>query len=101
MGKTAENIARDYQLTREECDAYALESHRRAQVARDNSRFVKEIVPVVALGTRKGKSSIRHDDGIRDDMPIGKLTKMRPYFEKPDGIVTIGNACGITDAAVS
>ncbi|MBT4465177.1 MAG: thiolase family protein [Planctomycetes bacterium] len=101
MGKTAENIARDYQLTREECDAYALESHRRAQVARDNSRFAKEIVPVVALGTRKGKSSIRHDDGIRDDMPIEKLTKMKPYFEKPDGIVTIGNACGITDASVS
>lgn len=101
MGKTAELIARDFQITREECDAYALESHRRAQVARDNKRFAKEIMPVVALGTKRGGKSMRNDDGIRDDMPIEKLAKMKPYFEKPDGIVTIGNACGITDAAVS
>ncbi|MFT7516779.1 MAG: acetyl-CoA acetyltransferase family protein [Myxococcota bacterium] len=101
MGKTAELIARDFQLTREECDAYAIESHRRAQIARDNLRFAKEIVPVVALGTSKGGKSLRHDDGIRDDMPITKLSKMKPYFEKPDGIVTVGNSCGITDAAVS
>ncbi len=101
MGKTAELIARDFQLTREECDAYAIESHRRAQVARDNLRFTKEIMPVVALGTKRNGQSMKHDDGIRDDMPIEKLAKMKPYFEKPDGIVTVGNACGITDASVS
>ena len=56
-------------------------------------------MPTVPLGTRKGSSSIRHDDGIRDDQSIENLAKLRPYFEKPDGLVTVGNACGITDSA--
>jgi acetyl-CoA acyltransferase len=53
----------------------------------------------VPIGARKGSSSIRHDDGIRDDQSIENLAKLRPYFEKPDGLVTVGNACGITDSA--
>ena len=99
MGKTAELLARDWGLTREECDAFALQSHRRARGARDRGRFEREIMPTVPLGTRKGSSSIRHDDGIRDDQSIENLAKLRPYFEKPDGLVTVGNACGITDSA--
>ncbi|MDP6962865.1 MAG: thiolase family protein [Planctomycetota bacterium] len=101
MGKTAENIARDFGLSREECDSYAIESHRRAQQARDNLRFNCETMPFVPLGTKKGGKSIRDDDGIRDDLPIEKLAKMKPYFDKPDGVVTIGNSCGLTDGAVS
>ena len=99
MGKTAELLARDWSLTRAECDAFAVQSHRRARGARDRGRFALEIVPTVPLGARKGSSSVRHDDGIRDDQSIENLAKLRPYFEKPDGLVTVGNACGITDSA--
>lgn len=99
MGRTAELIARDFGLTREECDAFALLSHRRAREARDRGRFERETLPVLPLGSRKGATSLRTDDGIRDDMAPEKLAKLKPYFEKPDGIVTVGNSCGITDAA--
>lgn len=99
MGRTAELIARDFGLSREECDAFALLSHRRAREARDRGRFEREILPVMPLGSKKGASSLRADDGIRDDMAPEKLAKLKPYFEKPDGIVTVGNSCGITDAA--
>lgn len=99
MGKTAELVARDFQLSREECDAFALLSHRRAREARDRGRFDREIVPVLPLGAREGSSSMRADDGIRDELDMPGLAKLKPYFEKPDGIVTVGNSCGITDAA--
>ena len=99
MGKTAELLARDWNLTRDECDEFALQSHRRARGARDRGRFDREIMPTVPLGARHGSSSIRNDDGIRDDQSFENLAKLRPYFEKPDGLVTVGNACGITDCA--
>jgi acetyl-CoA C-acetyltransferase/acetyl-CoA acyltransferase len=99
MGKTAELLARDWSLTREECDRFALESHRRARGARDRGRLARELMPVVPLGARKGSASVRHDDGIRDDQSMENLARLRPYFEKPDGLVTVGNACGITDSA--
>jgi acetyl-CoA acetyltransferase family protein len=51
------------------------------------------------LGARAGDSSLIHDDSIRDGQSPAKLAKLRPYFEKPDGVVTVGNACGITDGA--
>ena len=101
MGKTAELVARDFRLTREESDRYALESHERARQARDEGRFDQEIVPVVPLGAKPGTASLRQDDGIRDDQSLEALAKLKPYFEKPDGIVTVGNACGVTDAAVA
>lgn len=101
MGKTAELVARDFGLSREECDRFALQSHQRAMKARDLGRFEKEIVPVVPLGAKPKQSSLRHDDGIRDEQSMDALAKMKPYFEKPDGIVTVANACGITDAAVA
>lgn len=101
MGKTAELLARDWGLTREECDQFALDSHRRARGARDRGRFEREIMPVVPLGAKKGSASIRQDDGIREDQSMENLAKLRPYFEKPDGLVTVGNACGITDSAVA
>jgi len=101
MGRTAELIARDFGLTREECDRYALQSHERARLARDRGRFDEEILPVVPLGTKPNGKSLRHDDGIRDDQSLEALAKMKPYFEKPDGIVTVANSCGITDAAAA
>ncbi len=101
MGRTAELLARDFHLSREECDQFALHSHRRAKEARELGFFDREILPVVPLGARKGSSSLRHDDGIRDDLTLEGLAKLKPYFEKPDGIVTVGNSCGITDAAAA
>lgn len=96
MGKTAEKIARDFDVTREEADAYALASHERAKEAREAGRFEREILPVVPEGER---SSFEHDDGIRDGQSMQSLAKLKPYFEKPDGVVTVGNSCGITDSA--
>jgi acetyl-CoA acyltransferase len=99
MGKTAELLARDFGITREDADQFACESHNRAQAARDRGRFKREILPMIPLGSKKRR--VEHDDSIRDGQSIEKLSRMRPYFEKPDGVVTIGNACGITDGAAA
>jgi acetyl-CoA C-acetyltransferase len=99
MGSTAEVLARDFGITREAADRYALESHRRAKAARDSGRFARESVPHLPLGAREGAGALLHDDGIRDDQSLEALAKLKPYFEKPDGTVTVGNSCGITDGA--
>jgi acetyl-CoA C-acetyltransferase/acetyl-CoA acyltransferase len=99
MGSTAELLARDFGLTRAECDRYALQSHQRAARARDKGRFEREIVPILPLGAKPGQDALLHDDSIRDELSLEKLGRLKPYFEKPDGVVTVGNACGITDGA--
>jgi acetyl-CoA acetyltransferase family protein len=105
MGSTAEILAREFGITREQADEFALESHQRAKAARERGRMDREIAAHVPLGARPGKNgaggSLRHDDGIRDDQSLEALAKLRPYFEKPDGVVTVGNACGITDGATA
>ena len=101
MGSTAEVLARDFGLTRAQADAYALASHQRAKAARDSGRAAREIVPHLPLGARAGDGALTADDGIRDDQSAEALAKLRPYFEKPDGVVTVGNACGITDGATA
>lgn len=99
MGSTAELLARDFGISRAECDRYALQSHQRATRARDKGRFEREVLPVLPLGAKPGQDALLHDDSIRDDLNLEKLGRLRPYFEKPDGVVTVGNACGITDGA--
>lgn len=99
MGKTAEILAREFAISREDADRYALQSHQRAKAARDAGRFVREIVPHLPLGARDGARALEHDDSIRDEQTLAGLAKLGPYFEKPDGRVTVGNSCGITDAA--
>ena len=99
MGSTAEVLAREFGISRAEADRYALESHQRAKRARDSGRFAREIHPHLPLGARAGARALEHDDGIRDDQSLEALAKLKPYFEKPDGVVTVGNACGITDGA--
>jgi len=99
MGSTAENLARDFGITREEADRFALQSHQRARAARDSGRLAREIHPHVPLAAKPGQGALLHDDGIRDDQSLEALAKLKPYFEKPDGVVTVGNACGITDGA--
>lgn len=101
MGRTGEILARDFGISRDDADHYATESHRRAKVARDSKRFARELVPHLPLGPAGKKGSLLADDGIRDDQSVEALGKMRPYFEKPDGVVTIGNACGISDGAAA
>ncbi len=99
MGETAELLAREFGISREESDTYACRSHTRAEAARDAGRFTDEILPWLPLGSRTGARSVQHDDGIREGQTVEALGKMRPYFVKPDGTVTVGNSCGITDGA--
>lgn len=101
MGRTAEILARDFDISREDADVFALESHRRARAARDAGRFASEILPHLPLDPGRKPASIESDDGIRDSQTLEALGKLRPYFEKPDGTVTVGNSCGITDGAAA
>ena len=101
MGVTAEILAREFDIGREAADRFAVESHRRAEAARDAGRFQREIVPLRPLGAREGQGAVLHDDGIRDGQTVEGMAKLRPYFERPDGVVTVGNSCGISDGATA
>ncbi len=98
MGITAENIAEQWNLTREEQDSFALESQIRAEKAQKEGKFKDEIVPV-EVPQRKGDPIVVADDEYpKHGSTIEKLTKLRPAFKK-DGTVTAGNASGINDGA--
>jgi acetyl-CoA C-acetyltransferase len=100
MGVTAENVAADYHVSREDQDALAAESHRRAAAAAADGYFKEQILPVEIVG-RKGKTTIVDtDEHIRADVSLDDLAKLRPAFAK-DGTVTAGNASGINDAAAA
>jgi acetyl-CoA C-acetyltransferase len=99
MGITAENIAAKYGITREEQDAFALESHRRAAAATKAGHFTSQIVPV-EVKTRKGPVSFATDEHVRMDAKIEDMQKLKPAFKK-DGTVTAGNASGLNDAAAA
>lgn len=99
MGITAENLADKYSISREEQDAMAAESHRRAQRAIEEGRFKAQILPV-ELKTRKGVTVFEQDEHVRMDCDAADMAKLRPAF-KPDGSVTAGNASGINDGAAA
>ncbi len=100
MGQTAENIYDETKISREEQDAFALESHRRAIAAIDSGRFAEEIVPV-QVPQRKGDPIIVDtDERPRRDTSLEKLARLRPAF-RPEGTVTAGNASGINDGAAA
>ncbi len=99
MGNTAENVARQWQITREQQDQFALTSQNRAEAAQKAGRFKDEIVPVTIKG-RKGDVVVDADEYIRHGVEIEMLSKLRPAFEK-DGTVTAGNASGINDGAAA
>lgn len=101
MGSTAENIARDFGISRERSDAFALESHVRAQAALESGRFRLEATAHLGLGSGARGKALERDEGIRQGQTLEALAKMRPYFEKPDGVVTVANACGISDGAAA
>lgn len=99
MGITAENVAEKWQISREQQDALAVESHKRAQHAIEENYFVEQILPV-ELKTRKGVTLFAQDEHVRFDAKLANFTKLRPAFKK-DGSVTAGNASGINDAAAA
>jgi acetyl-CoA C-acetyltransferase len=97
MGNTAENVAKQYQITRDEQDQFAVASQNKAEAARKEGRFKDEIAPVT-IKTRKGDVVVTDDEYIRDGATLESLAKLRPAFEK-EGTVTAGNASGINDGA--
>ncbi|MSQ50532.1 MAG: acetyl-CoA C-acyltransferase [Betaproteobacteria bacterium] len=99
MGITAENIAAKYGITRQEQDAYALESHRRAAAAIAAGHFKSQVIPV-EVKSRKGTVQFDTDEHVRRDLKIEDLQKLKTVFKK-DGTVTAGNASGINDAAAA
>jgi acetyl-CoA C-acetyltransferase len=99
MGETAENLARKYEIGREEQDAQAVRSQQRCEEARRAGRFRDEIVPV-EVASRKGPIVLREDEHPRDGVAAQSLAKLRPVFER-NGTVTAGNSCGITDGAAA
>lgn len=95
MGQTAEKIAREFGISREQQDEFANNSHHKAVAAREAGKFRDEIVPIL---TGKNSDKILSDDlGPRAESSMEKLAKLRPFFEKKTGTVTVGNACPITD----
>lgn len=100
MGVTAENVAKKYQISREEQDAFAAASQQKASKARAEGRFADEIVPVMVPQRKKDPIAFEVDEFIRDDVTADALGKLRPAFDK-EGTVTAGNASGINDGAAA
>ncbi|MCW5731583.1 MAG: acetyl-CoA C-acetyltransferase [Alphaproteobacteria bacterium] len=99
MGNTAENVAKKWQITREEQDRFAVASQNKAEAAQKSGRFKDEIVPVT-IKTRKGDQVVDQDEYIRHGAQIEAMKALRPAFQK-DGTVTAGNASGINDGAAA
>ncbi|GGA56911.1 acetyl-CoA acetyltransferase [Nitratireductor aestuarii] len=99
MGITAENVARNFQIGREEQDAFALASQNKAEAAQKAGRFKKEIVPVT-VSSRKGDVVVEDDEYIRHGATMEGMQKLRPAFDR-DGTVTAANASGINDGAAA
>ncbi len=99
MGNTAENVAKQYQITRQQQDEFAVASQNKAEEAQKAGRFKDEIVPVT-VKSRKGDIIVSDDEYPRHGATLETMTKLRPAFEK-DGTVTAGNASGINDGAAA
>ena len=97
MGITAENLSDKYEISREEQDELAAESHRRAQRAIEEGRFKEQILPI-ELKSRKGTTVFDQDEHVRFDCTAESMAALRPAFKK-EGTVTAGNASGINDGA--
>jgi acetyl-CoA C-acetyltransferase len=99
MIETAENLARDYGIGREEADAFALRSHQRAAAAWASGKFAEEVVPVAVPQKRGDSVLVERDEGVRADLTLEQLAKLKPITR--DGTVTAGNACQQNDAAAA
>jgi len=99
MGNTAENVAKKWQITRDEQDKFAVASQNKAEAARKAGKFKDEIVPVT-IKTRKGETVVDQDEYIREGATLEGVAKLRPAFDK-EGTVTAGNASGINDGSAA
>jgi acetyl-CoA C-acetyltransferase len=100
MGITGENVAEKHSISRQEQDAYALASHRKASAAWKEGRFDAEVVPVSVPGKKGAVTLVARDEGVRDNASLEALAALKPAFKK-DGTVTAGNAPGVNDAAAA
>ncbi|MDQ8698790.1 acetyl-CoA C-acetyltransferase [Hyphomicrobium sp. LHD-15] len=98
MGTTAENVAKQWQITRAEQDAFAVASQNKAEAARKAGKFKDEIAPVTIKG-KKGDVVVDTDEYIKDGVTIDGIAKLRPAFDPKEGSVTAANASGINDGA--
>lgn len=98
MGTTAENVARQWQISREEQDKFAVASQNKAEAARKAGKFKDEITPVTIKG-RKGDTVVEQDEYIKDGVTLDSIAKLRPAFDPKEGTVTAANASGINDGA--
>ncbi|WP_088346585.1 MULTISPECIES: acetyl-CoA C-acetyltransferase [Rhodomicrobium] len=98
MGTTAENVARQWQITREDQDRFALGSQNKAEAAKKAGKFKDEIVSVTIKG-RKGDVIFSEDEYIRDGAKLEDMSKLRPAFDPKEGTVTAANASGLNDGA--
>jgi len=96
MPETADNLARDYNIGREECDAFALQSHQKAQQAWDTGKFKEEVIPL-EVKSKKESKIIDFDEGIRANSTIESLAKLKTLL--PNGVTTAGNSSQQNDAA--
>jgi acetyl-CoA C-acetyltransferase len=99
MGNTAENVARQWQITREEQDRFAVASQNKAEAAKKAGKFKDEIA-AVTIKTRKGETVVGEDEYIKDGVTYDTIAKLRPAFDK-EGTVTAANASGINDGAAA
>ena len=100
MGRTAENLAEKYQISREEQDVFAVASQNKAEAAKKAGKFKDEIAPVV-IKTRKGEIVFEEDEYIREGATVDGVSGLRPAFLKEGGTVTAANASGINDGAAA
>jgi acetyl-CoA C-acetyltransferase len=100
MGMTGEMVAEKHSITRDQQDAYALESHRRASAAWREGRFDAEVIPVEVPGKKGAVTVVKRDESVREDASLEALAALKPAFKK-DGTVTAGNAPGVNDAAAA
>ena len=98
MGTTAENLGRKYHITREECDAFALESHRKAAAAQAAGRFDAQMIPVTVPGKRGKTTVVDRDECVRQESTMETLGRLPTAFE-PDGVCTAGNSSPMSDGA--
>ncbi len=99
MGETAENVAEQFQISRADQDAFALESQRKAAAAKDKGIFAEEIVPVT-VRDKKSETVVTEDEHLRPQTTLESLAKLRPAFRE-GGSVTAGNSSGINDGAAA
>jgi acetyl-CoA acetyltransferase family protein len=99
MGQTAETVSRDFDITREEQDAFAMQSHHKAVAARE--KLKQEITPVYLPNTKNEQTFMDQDNGPRENQTMEALAKLKPAFEPGTGTVTAGNSSQITDGAAA